>query len=263
MSCTCLDLYALHKMTIRSLAKDLGISPTRVAQLIRKGMPAESAEAAQAWRTTYVTAPTTAKSNVVAMHETVNDGDVPEDLGATLERLRHVERATSRALEELLRQGKVAEAAVLRREHVATVKALFDAETKAIKIAETRGRLISVDRALGMISEALTAPLIMLRRLPELGRDPEERKRLEAFLNAVLNEIKDGAQRSFNRTGCAAPSVSRDHQARRLSPSLGKTSRSCPVGLIARCVCAWPMGVTRCNLTARFPVWCKRTHRRN
>jgi hypothetical protein len=118
-------------MTIRSLAKDLGISPTRVAQLMRKGMPTESAEAARAWRMTYVVAPTTAKSNVVAMHDVVcNDdkGDGLEDLGATLQRLRHVERAMSRALEELLRQGKVAEAAVLRREHVATVKALFDAE---------------------------------------------------------------------------------------------------------------------------------------
>jgi hypothetical protein len=62
---------------------------------------------------------------VVAMRQAVSDGGDWEDLGATLERLRRLERATSQALERLLWQGKVAEAAVLRREHVATVKALL------------------------------------------------------------------------------------------------------------------------------------------
>ena len=195
-------------MTIRSLAKDLGISPTRVAQLMRKGMPTESAEAARAWRMTYVVAPTTAKSNVVAMHdvECNNDkGDGLEDLGAPLERLRRVERAMSRALEELLRQGKVAEAAVLRREHVATVKALFDAEIKAIKIAETRGKLVSLDTALSMISESLSEPIIMLRQLPSLGRDEAERAKLEAFLSGILEAMKEGARRGPERS---APSSS-------------------------------------------------------
>jgi hypothetical protein len=171
---------------------------------MRKGMPTESVEAAQAWRTTYVTAPTTAKRNVVAMHEAVNDGDVPEDLGATLERLRHVERATSRVLEELLRQGKVAEAAVLRREHVATVKALFDAETKAIRIAEARGKLVTVDRALAMISESLAEPLVMLRQLPSLAKDAEERDKLQAFVNGILEAMKDGARKGWERSAPAS-----------------------------------------------------------
>jgi hypothetical protein len=102
---------------------------------------------------------------VVAMRQAVSDGGDLEDLGATLERLRHLERATSQALERLLRQGKVAEAAVLRREHVATVKALFDAESKAIRIAETRGKLITVDRALAMISEKAPGEAWSERRL--------------------------------------------------------------------------------------------------
>jgi hypothetical protein len=185
-------------MSIRSLAKALGISPTRVAQLMRKGMPSEP-EAARSWRLQYVPAPTTAKSNVVPMHQAVNEGEDLEDLGATLSRLRHVERSTAAALEGLLRQGKVAEVAALRREHVAVIKAIYDAESKRIKIDEARGKLISVDKALSMISEALAAPIIMLRRLPELGRDPEERKRLEVFLNAVLNEMRDGGQRGLER----------------------------------------------------------------
>jgi len=103
-----------------------------------------------------------------------------------------------------LRQGKVAEAAVLRREHVATVKALFDAETKAIRIAETRGRLITVDRALSMISEALVEPIIMVRQLPSLARDSAERDRLQAIVNGILEAVKEGARRGLERAASSS-----------------------------------------------------------
>lgn len=181
-------------MSIRGLAKDLGISPTRVAQLAKKGMPTTTVGEAAAWRTQYVQLPTTAKSNVVAMHEFVGDDG---DLSGTLQRLRHVERSTSAALEGLLKQGKVAEAAALRREHVAIVKALFDAETKAIKIAETRGRLITVDRALAMVNEAVAEPLIMLRQLPNLAKDDAERAKFDAIVNGILVAMREGAARGL------------------------------------------------------------------
>jgi hypothetical protein len=198
-------------MSIRGLAKALGLSPTRIAQLLRKGMPAEP-EAARAWRLQYVPAPTGAKSNVIALHEAVSSETVSgtvsydtvsdtgvEDLGATLARLRHVERATAQAFEELLRQGKVAEVAALRREHCAVIKSLFDAETKAIRIAETRGKLITVDKALAMITEALAEPILLLRQLPNLAPDEAGRQRLQAFVNGVLDAIKAGAHRGLER----------------------------------------------------------------
>ena len=78
-------------------------------------------------------------------------------------------------------------------ERVAVIKAIYDAESKLIKIDEARGRLISVDRALSMINEAMQSAILVLRRLPEMGRTPEERARLEAFMNGVLAEIKAGA----------------------------------------------------------------------
>jgi len=187
-------------MSIRQLARELGISPTRVAQLMRKGMPSGSVEEAKSWRMTYVGLPTTAKSNVVAIHDVVSDQDDLEDLGATLQRLRHVERTTSQALEGLIRQGKVTEASVLRREHVGVIKALYDAESKLIKINEARGRLISVDRALSLINDAMQSAILVLRRLPEMGRDPDERHRLEAFMNGVLTEIKAGAAEGLKRS---------------------------------------------------------------
>jgi hypothetical protein len=186
-------------MSIRSLAKALGISPTRVAQLRRKGMPSDP-EAARAWRLQYVPAPTTAKSSIVALHEAVSDGEGLEELGATLARLRHVERATAQAFEELLRQGKVAEVAALRREHCAVIKSLFDAETKAIRIAETRGRLITIDKALAMITEALAEPILLLRQLPNLASDEAGRQRLGAFVNGILDAMKAGAHRGLERT---------------------------------------------------------------
>jgi hypothetical protein len=39
----------------------------------------------------------------------------------------------------------------------------------------------------------MQSAIVVLRRLTEMGRDPEERRRLEAFLNGVLSEIKRGA----------------------------------------------------------------------
>lgn len=188
-------------MSIRQLARDLGISPTRVVQLAKKGMPTDSPESAAQWRTQYITPPTTAKSNVVAMHEVSHvrsfSAEDDGDLTGTLQRLRHVERSTSAALERLLKEGKVAEAAALRREHVATVKALFDAETKSIKIAETRGRLISVDRALSMVNEAVAEPLIMLRQLPSLAKDDADRARFNAIVNGILVAMREGAARGL------------------------------------------------------------------
>ena len=82
---------------------------------------------------------------------------------------------------------------------MAAAKAVYDAELKEIKIKEVRGKLVSVDRALNLINEAMQSAVLVLRRLPELGRDPEERRRLEAFLNGVLAEIKSGAIEGFNR----------------------------------------------------------------
>jgi hypothetical protein len=196
-------------MSIRELARQLGISPTRVAQLVKKGMPTATLEEARRWRMQYIAPPTTAKSNVVAMHEAgAAIGSENGDLSATLQRLRHVERSTSAALERLIREGKIAEAAVLRREHVATVKALFDAESKSIKIGESRGRLISADRAPAMTSEAIAEPIIMLRQLPSMARDDAERAKFEAIVAGILAAMREGATRGLKLSRGGSPEVS-------------------------------------------------------
>jgi hypothetical protein len=93
------------------------------------------------------------------------------------------------------RNDKIAEAVSLRREHVAAIKALYDAESKLIRINEAHGRLISVDHALSMINEAMLSAIIVLRPLPERARNPGERTRLQALMNGVLAEIRNGAER--------------------------------------------------------------------
>jgi hypothetical protein len=232
-------------MSVRKLARLLGLSAAQTSTLLRRGMPNDP-EKAREWRILHVrprarperrvvngicrdrrcdensgvaltTAP--AENPAVIIDDKSSqepklidffgaDGLSDEGLEASLPRLRKLERSTASALERALASDNITAAVSLRREHVAVLRTLYNAEEKMLKIDEARGRLISVDKALGLISEALSAPLILLRRLPELGKDPEERKRLEAFLSAVLNEIKDGAQRGFNRSGPAKEAMS-------------------------------------------------------
>jgi hypothetical protein len=100
----------------------------------------------------------------------------------------------------MLREGRVSEAQALRREHASMIKSLFDASAKLLKLEEARGKLVTLDRALAMISEALSEPVILLRQLPSLGRDEAERSKLQAFLNGILEAMTEGARRGLERS---------------------------------------------------------------
>lgn len=174
-------------MTVRALARVLEISPSLAHRLIRRGMPRE-AEAAKEWRAQAIRS-----REKPEQHPSVLVEFGGEELEEMVSHLRQLERALIQATARAYKEDRTAEAITLRREHVAAVKAIYDAESKLIKISEARAKLISMDRALSMINEAMQSAILVLRRLPELGRNPEERGRLEAFMNAVLTEIKAGA----------------------------------------------------------------------
>jgi hypothetical protein len=55
----------------------------------------------------------------------------------------------------------------------------------------SRGKLVRVEAALSMIDGAIKEVGFMLRQLPDLGKSPEEKARLGAFLSAVLNAMKE------------------------------------------------------------------------
>jgi hypothetical protein len=95
--------------------------------------------------------------------------------------LRKGQKATAEALERALAGDRIMESVMLRREHLTALKALYDAEAKPIKIHEARGKLVSIDRALGMINDALQEAILVLRRLPDLGRDAVEKAKLRRF----------------------------------------------------------------------------------
>jgi hypothetical protein len=137
------------------------------------------------------------ETNVIDLYATDVGYEALED---TLPRIRRLEKALALAAERAFNDGKIDQAISLRREHVAAIKALYDAESKAIRISESRGRLISVERALAMINEAMQSAIFVLRRLPELARDSDQRRALEAFLNGVLAEIKTGAAEGIRKS---------------------------------------------------------------
>jgi hypothetical protein len=174
-------------MSIRQLARGLGVSPSLIVRLLGRGMPREL-EAAKEWRARSIRARETPEHRPEVVVEMGG-----EDLEEMVTHLRQMERALAQAAQRAYKENRVPESIILRREHVQAIKAIYDAEAKLIKINEARAKLISVDRALSMINEAVQAAILVLRRLPEMGRDADERRRLEAFMNGVLAELKTGA----------------------------------------------------------------------
>jgi hypothetical protein len=123
-----------------------------------------------------------------------------EDLAACIRRLRRLEATCAQSLERMLREGRVSEAQALRREHASIIKSLFDASSKLLKLEEARGKLVSLDTALSMISESLSEPVILLRQLPSVARDSAERDRLQSIVYGILDAMKEGARRGLERT---------------------------------------------------------------
>jgi hypothetical protein len=121
-----------------------------------------------------------------------------EQLEDTIPRLRRLEKATAIALEKALKEDNVTAAVALRREHRQALRTLYGAEEKLIRINTSWGKLIKLETALAMIDSALKEPVMMLRQLPELGQSPEEWARLDAFLSAVLQALKDGARSAYH-----------------------------------------------------------------
>lgn len=178
--------------TLRELSKLLNISVGSAYNLRKRGMPADIEEAKK-WcalrkekrgSLTVFTAAGIDLANTDIENETLED---------TIKRLRRLEKATANALELALKKHQIPESVVLRREHITALRALYDSEVRLIKIGEARGQLIRVERALNLINECLQSGILVLRRLPELARDAEQRQALEAFMNGVLSELKSGA----------------------------------------------------------------------
>ena len=74
--------------------------------------------------------------------------------------------------------------------HLITIRVLYDFEAKLIKIKAARQKVVDIDRVERMIAGSFRAGAAVMARLPELGRDPEERRRLEEFMKNALKEFE-------------------------------------------------------------------------
>jgi hypothetical protein len=179
-------------VTLKQLAAGLGVSLGTAWNLKRDGIPTDDLERARAWHALRKEQRRAKKVEGEPTLE-VSVDDEPDSLEAMLPRIRGLANGLAIAAEQAFREHKLSEAISLRREHVSAIRTLYEAESKLIKIQESRGKLIPVEKALAIVNNAIQSGIVVLRRLPELGKTPEERRRLEAFLNAVLTELKDGA----------------------------------------------------------------------
>jgi hypothetical protein len=185
--------------------------------MAKAGMPMGDPAKAREWRALYVR-PMRRPELGQVVHDNDNDRDHGRDQRApnivdlyateagegqledTIPRLRRLEKATALALERAIRDDNITAAVALRREHCTALRTLYASEEKLIKINESRGRLVTVDRTLGMINESLQEVLLTVRRLPDLGRDEVEKGRLTAFLNGVLDAVRRGAEEGLKRS---------------------------------------------------------------
>jgi hypothetical protein len=182
-------------ITQTELAREWGISKQRVNQLVNRGLPLDSLESANDWRaSTSQRSPRRANSQVkqlVAVNLDVSvAGETPED---TIKRLRRTEKALAIAREQALSAGSdVALVSALRREHATAAKILLEGESRLLRLAERREKLVSIDVARGWITAALGRASEYARRLPDTGTDEADKAKLDKIANEFLTAIRSG-----------------------------------------------------------------------
>ena len=181
------------------MAQALGVSPSLIVKLAKRGMPMDDPVKAREWRLAYTRqGPRGKRSGEILQFDFVAPTGEEENLQETLGRLRKLERTTSITIERLLAKDEVPKAIALRQQHASMIKSLFDCETKALRLAQDRGELISLQAAEEMVINALREPVMLARQLPGLARDQSQKSALEAFANGLLEAIKSGAAGSLN-----------------------------------------------------------------
>jgi hypothetical protein len=200
------------ELSLHELARQLSMDRRLVARYVKRGMPRESAAAAREWWLRNVHSRRRRPKLSEVQNQETADSEVPAEprdvaslpggasesgtaggMDGAIERLRWLERMTAEALGRALQEGRIGEASVLRRDHVASLKALYVGEAQLLRHDLAKGKLVSVKLALEMIEGALREVALLIRQLPSLGRDEAERQRLDTFTRGLLEAIKTGA----------------------------------------------------------------------
>jgi len=188
-------------MTQRGYAKHAGVSHGYVTQLVAKGMPMDSPEAADAWRrknirakstTQHIEMPPTPDTTAIEQEGPYRPAEAsqPVDTAAAAtdspqgayERQRQIERAAYDLAVDALRGGR-ADAGRLVAIHATAAKNLTSSRDEVIAQAEKERRLVSGDWVRKIMQEHDGAVASLLKAMPKQlsGRiaphDPEHAER--------------------------------------------------------------------------------------
>jgi hypothetical protein len=202
-------------MTTRQLAQVLGVSKSRGGQLAKRGCPMNDEESARAWYAAHIKpcrkpaerAERSAATSVPADHQeertraqlSLGQGNgSTEHLTDSLARMRAMERRLVAEIEEALSKRDYPSFALLRREHVQLVKALFVAEGQHLTILKTRGKLITIEAHLSLSSELLASLSVLINSLPGIAASVEERRLLEKAAEHLNTGVRELIERNGN-----------------------------------------------------------------
>ena len=85
----------------------------------------------------------------------------------------------------------------LRVEQRRVIASLVSTEEAIVKMERARGKLIDLDAAKYLITRSILPLTIAIRRIPDSGRDDDEKARLQAISEALLAEIRRGADEAI------------------------------------------------------------------
>jgi len=208
--------------TDTQLAKALGIDRTTAWRWRKDGMSNEDIEAAKAFAQNRKPRPKPKPTNVAPqiMETVVGDKKLTipvegETAYNVRDRLQAQERtiaaeieALNAALEQARAAGDEKQAYKLlqalksaREEHRRQADSLLKAEGRIILLEKNRGDLISTEAARQFVSQTIIPLTIWLRKLPDIGRNPEEKGLLETLREAGLAVLRDSAAEAANFNG--------------------------------------------------------------
>jgi hypothetical protein len=208
--------------TDTQIAKALGIDRTTAWRWRKEGLPAEDLELAKAWAQNRKPKPKVSVEPNPVMETFVGDKKLTIHAGEKVEtaydvrdRLQAQERTIAAEIQglnaalEQARLGNDEKSAYkllqalksAREEHRRQADSLLKAGGRIILLEKNRGDLISVDASKDFVSKCIVPLTIWLRKLPDLGRNPDEKGLLETLRETGLEVIKGAARDALEFNG--------------------------------------------------------------
>jgi hypothetical protein len=199
------------------LATHLHVNRSTAFRWRKVGCPTNDLEAASQWAQNRKPKPKPpiAEASISAFAETVTkrvEGETPYSVRDRLQTQEQSISAEISGLNQALEEARCAndEKAAYkllqalksaREEHRRQADSLLKAEGRIILLEKNRGELVNLDVAKDFISKIITPLTIYLRKLPDAGRNDEEKALLVTMGEAGLAVLRDSAREALAFTG--------------------------------------------------------------